>query len=83
MTLKQVFSQYPVKAFISALWGFALSLLFRKTCAQGRCTFVKGQPLEKVQSSVYNYGDSGRCYRFNPYLVQCTASENMGAHVPA
>lgn len=59
----------PGRIFLSLLWGFALSLLFHKTCSGGRCVVVQGPPAEQVAGAVYEFG--GACYRFTPRAVAC------------
>ena len=38
----------PGRILISIIWGLALAMLFRRTCAGQRCTVISGPPVQEV-----------------------------------
>lgn len=65
----------PGRILISVLWGFALSMLFRKTCAGNSCVTIQGPPIQETQSTTYDFGKDG-CYKFQPHPVRCPDTEH-------
>lgn len=62
---------YPGKVLVSVLWGLALAMFFKKTCAGRSCRVIKGPPLAEVRDRVYSFGEPGSCYRFSPEPSSC------------
>ena len=61
----------PVRVLLSLLWGFALSMLFWRTCSGKRCTTIAGPPMDVVRRSTYDFGAKAGCFTFTPHLVPC------------
>ena len=58
-----------IDIFISILLGACISLLFRRTCQNGKCVVIKGPDPKIVQSNTY-YND-GSCYKLFPQESKC------------
>lgn len=58
------------RILISIIWGLALAMLFRRTCAGNRCMMVSGPPVQQVSKTTYDFGTDG-CYKFSPQLAKC------------
>lgn len=59
------------KIVLSCIWGFALALIFQKTCADGRCIVITGPRLDEVRDKIHNFGSENGCYRFQAYPIKC------------
>jgi hypothetical protein len=59
-----------VVIIISLIWGFGMSLMFRKACINGRCVVVKVPPaFLKANGIIYDKHE--RCYKLEKYLSPC------------
>ncbi len=54
---------------ISVIWGFALALLFKRTCKNRNCIVIKAPNVKDVESKIYKF-DSG-CFTFNTNVSEC------------
>lgn len=61
------------KIIISCIWGFALALIFQKTCADGRCIVINGPRIDEVNNKIHNFGNQDGCYRFQAYPIKCVS----------
>lgn len=59
------------KIVLSCVWGFALAMIFQKTCADGRCIVLTGPPMEEVTRKIYDFDGDAGCYAFQAYPVAC------------
>ena len=61
------------KIIVSCMWGFALALLFHRTCGDGKCVIVRGPRVSETVGKVYDFGKDNGCFQFEPYPVKCEA----------
>lgn len=57
---------------ISIIWGLGISTLFRKACQGRRCQVItyNGPDPSEIRDTYYQY-DDGKCYKYNPVMVNC------------
>jgi hypothetical protein len=60
---------------ISIILGVGIAALFRKVCNKESCIVIKGPKLKEVSEFYYKIKDD--CYRYTPYVVDCTESKNI------
>lgn len=53
----------------SAMIGFGLATIFRKTCRGDSCVVVTAPDVEELRKRIYEI--DGSCYRYTPVAVQC------------
>ena len=54
---------------LSALLGFGLATIFRKTCDKRNCLTFKAPDFEEIKDTVYKYDN--KCYKFYETAVSC------------
>lgn len=68
--MKNFLDKNFVIIIISLIWGFGLSLMFRKACTNGRCIVIKVPPVfNKMNGIIYDKHE--RCYKLDKYLSPC------------
>lgn len=56
---------------ISIIWGFGISLLFRKICKSDKCTITKIHPDFLTNGSMIYDGKKNKCYELHKYYSEC------------
>jgi|TARA_B100000929_G_scaffold52295_1_gene38228 hypothetical protein len=56
---------------ISVIWGFALALLFRRTCKNRNCVVIKAPNAKEVEDKIYKFDSA--CFTFNTNVSECSA----------
>ena len=74
-SMSDIFGSRAGKILISLLWGFALSMFFRKTCAGNSCRVVKVPEASEIEGRIYRFSKDGPCYRFKPKMTRCVDDE--------
>lgn len=57
---------------ISAIFGFALALLFHRVCKKN-CTNYYAPHVDEVQGKVFRLEDV--CYKYTPHVVKCDSKQ--------
>ena len=52
---------------LSIMWGLAIPTLFKTVCKD--CILIQGPSTTEANKQVYE--NRGKCYVFNPYIVDC------------
>jgi len=69
MNIKEMINSEYGLVVISAVLGFGLSTLFRKSCDSGKCIQFRAPDLDKIEGNTYKH--NGRCYQFNALSGTC------------
>ena len=56
---------------ISVIWGFALALLFKRTCKNRNCIVIKAPDVKEIDGKIYKFDSS--CFTFNTNPAKCMA----------
>jgi hypothetical protein len=58
---------------VSAIFGFALAVLFQRTCKNQNCRIIKAPPMQEVLNTTYESGDgqTAQCYKYTTSVVPC------------
>jgi len=59
---------------ISALFGLALALLFRRVC-KDNCTIYFAPNIDDIEGKTFKLED--QCYKYKPYSTKCDSSQKM------
>ena len=74
MELKRlVTSDFGIK-LLSIILGLGLASIFRKVCSNNNCLVIKGPKI--VEMDKY-YKIDKKCYKYNPYPINCPNKENF------
>lgn len=57
------------QAFVSAILGFGLAVLFQRTCKGASCIVIKAPPMEEVIQNTYTL--DGDCFQYTPVPTPC------------
>lgn len=55
----------------SALVGFGLAMIFRRTCTGDACVVVQAPDVAELRKRIYEI--DGSCYRYTPVAVECAS----------
>lgn len=74
--LKKFINSDIGKILASAILGFGLASLFRKTCEHKNCMVFKApKDLKEIQENIYNYNKE--CYKFTPSSMKCDKNKKI------
>jgi hypothetical protein len=59
---------------VSIILGLGLASMFRKVCSNNNCLVIKGPKI--VEMDKY-YKIDKKCYKYNPYPINCPNKENF------
>ena len=59
---------------VSIILGLGLASMFRKVCSNNNCLVIKGPKI--VDMDKY-YKIDKKCYKYNPYPINCPNKENF------
>ena len=54
---------------ISIIWGFALALLFKRSCKDRNCVVIKAPNAKEVENKIYKFDST--CFTFNTDVSEC------------
>jgi len=57
------------QAFVSALFGLALAMVFQKVCKDRKCIVITAPPTADISGKIYQF--EGECFKYKPYGVKC------------
>lgn len=64
-----IFHSRTTIIIVSIIWGIGLTLLFKKTCLDNKCSITQ-VPQELIRNkNIINSGD--KCYQLIPYPSEC------------
>lgn len=60
---------------ISALFGFALAIMFQRTCDGAACIVLRAPPAAEIDGRVFRNGagETSACYTYTPKVVPCAS----------
>lgn len=69
------------QAMVSALLGFALAILFQRTCKGAACVVLRAPPSRELEGKTFRNGAGAgaECYRYAPRAVPCAGAAAEGA----
>jgi hypothetical protein len=62
---------YTGQLLVSAIFGLALALMFRRVC-KDNCTMFYAPYTTDVEGKVFKLEDT--CYTYTPYMIKCNAA---------
>ena len=68
VTIDRLFYDDTGQIIVSALFGLALALLFRRIC-KDNCVLYSAPDIKEIESNVFNLEDT--CYKYKSYPVKC------------
>lgn len=74
--LKRFLNSYIGQILASAILGFGLASIFRKSCENRNClVFHAPSNLKDVEHNVYKYNE--KCYKFKPTTMKCDSNKKI------
>lgn len=74
--LKKFLNSYIGQILASAILGFGLASIFRKSCENRNClVFHAPSDLKQIEKDVYKY--DGKCYKFKPTSMKCNKEKKI------
>jgi hypothetical protein len=70
VTIDRLFYDDTGQIIVSALFGLALALLFRRIC-KDNCVLYSAPDIKEIEGNVFNLEDT--CYKYKSYPVKCNA----------
>ncbi len=74
LIVNKIFYTFFGQLVISAVFGFALAIMFRKVC-KGNCTTYFAPHVNEISGKVFKLEDT--CYKYTPYLVDCKITKTV------
>jgi hypothetical protein len=71
-TVHRLFYEKEGQIVVSALFGLALALVFRRVC-KDNCTLYFAPNVDEVQNKTFLLEDT--CYQYTPYNVKCSPKD--------
>ena len=68
VTIDRLFYDDTGQLIVSALFGLALALLFRRIC-KDNCVLYSAPDIKEIENNIYNLEDT--CYKYKSYPVKC------------
>ena len=72
VTIDRLFYDDTGQIIVSALFGLALALLFRRIC-KDNCVLYSAPDIKEIEENVFNLEDT--CYKYKSYAVKCNAKD--------
>ena len=73
VTIDRLFYDETGQIIVSALFGLALALLFRRIC-KDNCVLYSAPDIKEIEENIFNLEDT--CYKYKSYPVKCNALDN-------
>lgn len=73
-SVDRLFYSYEGQLIVSALFGLALALIFRRVC-KDNCTEYYAPFIKDIENKNFKIED--KCYQYKPYSVKCNTSEKI------
>jgi hypothetical protein len=73
ITIDRLFYDETGQMIVSALFGLALALLFRRIC-KDNCILYSAPNIKDIEDNVFNLEDT--CYKYKSYPVKCNNIDN-------
>ena len=70
VTIDRLFYDETGQIIVSALFGLALALLFRRIC-KDNCVVYSAPDIKDIEGNVFNLEDT--CYKYKSYPVKCNS----------
>jgi hypothetical protein len=70
VTIDRLFYDNTGQIIVSALFGLALALLFRRIC-KDNCVLYSAPDIKEIEENIFNLEDT--CYKYKSYPVKCKA----------
>lgn len=74
LIIDKIFYTSTGQLIISAVFGFALAIMFRKVC-KGDCTMYFSPHVDEIEGKVFKLEDT--CYKYTPYIVDCKSNDTV------
>jgi hypothetical protein len=68
ITIDRLFYDETGQIIVSALFGLALALLFRRIC-KDNCVLYSAPDIKEIEENIFNLEDT--CYKYKSYPVKC------------
>jgi hypothetical protein len=73
-SVERLFYTSTGQAIVSALFGLALALIFRRVC-KGDCTEYYAPFIKDIENKSFKIEDT--CYTYKPYTVKCDTTQKI------
>lgn len=73
-TIHRLFYEREGQIVVSALFGLALALVFRRVCT-GDCVLYFAPNPSEIKGKTFILEDT--CYKYTPYVVDCRNKQNI------
>ena len=70
VTIDRLFYDETGQIIVSALFGLALALLFRRIC-KDNCVVYSAPDIKDIEGNIFNLEDT--CYKYKSYPVKCNS----------
>lgn len=74
ITIHRLFYEKEGQMVVSALFGLALALIFRRVC-KDNCTLYFAPNIEDIQDKTFRLED--QCYRYKAYTTKCDNTQKV------
>ena len=65
----KLFYEKKGQIIVSAIFGFAIALMFQRVCKDKKCIVIKAPDMKNMTSNTYKF--EGKCYKYNTISVSC------------
>lgn len=69
--INKLFYSSPGQLIVSAIFGLAIALLFKRVC-KDNCTMYYAPYIDEIKGQTFKLEDT--CYEYAPYVVDCNKS---------
>jgi hypothetical protein len=70
VTIDRLFYDETGQIIVSALFGLALALLFRRIC-KDNCVVYSAPDIKDIEGNIFNLEDT--CYKYKSYAIKCNS----------
>lgn len=74
VTIQRLFYEENGQIVVSALFGLALALVFRRVC-KDNCVLYYAPDIKEIDNKIFKLEDT--CYKYKPYSVKCNHNEKI------
>lgn len=71
LLINKMFYSAPGQLIISAIFGLAIALLFKRVC-KDNCTMYNAPYTDEIEGNIFKLEDT--CYQYMAYMVDCNTN---------
>ncbi len=72
LLINKMFYSAPGQLIISAIFGLAIALLFKRVC-KDNCTIYHAPYIDEIEGNIFKLEDT--CYQYIAYMVDCSKTK--------